>query len=206
MESSLKAKIVEWDRVKGYGCLQSNGRRLFLHRRDFAERHKRPEVGDVIQFQLGTDMKGRPCAVNAVHLNDGGKITLPNLFCIVLLLTLPLLVLYRLGTLGLYAAGYGAVIATLTFILYRHDKNRARTGGWRVSEKTLHFFELIGGWPGAFLAQRHLRHKCSTAGFQTVFWCIVFGDQFAAFDCTQDWKITQLAAKELTAIMRDSNR
>jgi uncharacterized membrane protein YsdA (DUF1294 family) len=145
-------------------------------------------------------MKGRPCAVNGVHSKDGGKITLADTFCLVLLLILPLLVLYRLGTLGLYAAGYMAAMSTLTFVLYRHDKSRALAGGWRVREKTLHFFELIGGWPGAFFAQRRLRHKCSKARFQAVFWCIVFGYQFAAFDCLQGWKITRLATKELTAI------
>jgi len=37
----------------------------------------------------------------------------------------------------------------------------------------LHLAELLGGWPGAFLAQRRLRHKCSKVSYQFAFWCIV---------------------------------
>jgi uncharacterized membrane protein YsdA (DUF1294 family) len=57
-----------------------------------------------------------------------------------------------------------------------------RTAGWRLPEATLHFAEILGGWPGAFLAQRRLRHKCSKAGYQIVFWGIVLLFQIAALD------------------------
>jgi cold shock CspA family protein len=97
IESDLTAKIVEWDDQRGYGFLQSDNSRLFLHRRDFAELHKRPEVGDVIRFTVGSDAKGRPCAQNAVHVNDGGRITLIALAVLLSLLLLPLTAAYRLG-------------------------------------------------------------------------------------------------------------
>jgi len=41
----------------------------------------------------------------------------------------------------------------------------------------LHLLELLGGWPGAFLAQRRLRHKCSKRRYQFVFWLIVLAYQ-----------------------------
>ena len=57
------------------------------------------------------------------------------------------------------------------------DKKRAEAGGWRVPEATLHLMELTGGWPGAFLAHRWVRHKVAKRRYQLVFWLIVAGWQ-----------------------------
>ncbi|MDP9505283.1 DUF1294 domain-containing protein [Pseudomonas protegens] len=67
---------------------------------------------------------------------------------------------------------YGAV-SLLTFLLYWHDKRRARAEGQRTPEKVLHALELAGGWPGALLAQQLLRHKTRKVSYQTLFWLIV---------------------------------
>lgn len=56
--------------------------------------------------------------------------------------------------LGMYAVASG-----VTFALYALDKSRAGRGGRRIPEKTLHTAELLGGWPGALLAMRVVRHK-----------------------------------------------
>lgn len=65
------------------------------------------------------------------------------------------------------------IVSAVTFIIYAMDKLQAKRGGWRVPEQTLHGLELAGGWPGALLAQRLLRHKSSKSGYQMVFWLIV---------------------------------
>lgn len=70
-------------------------------------------------------------------------------------------------------AGCYAVMSLLTFLLYWHDKNRARNEGWRTPEKVLHGVELLGGWPGALLAQQRFRHKTRKLSYQAVFWLIV---------------------------------
>jgi uncharacterized membrane protein YsdA (DUF1294 family) len=44
---------------------------------------------------------------------------------------------------------------------------------WRTKESTLHRFGLIGGWPGALLAQRVFRHKSRKREFQIVFWATI---------------------------------
>ena len=74
MPRTLTARIVEWDADKGYGYVETRKQRVFLHVRDFAEHQKRPEVGDVVRFTLGTDAQGRTCATHVVHRNDGGRI------------------------------------------------------------------------------------------------------------------------------------
>lgn len=65
------------------------------------------------------------------------------------------------------------VMSVITFVVFAWDKRRARRQGWRVSEKTLHTLELLGGWPGAWLAMRWLRHKSIKPTYRRVFWLIV---------------------------------
>ncbi|MBD2013260.1 DUF1294 domain-containing protein [Microcoleus sp. FACHB-53] len=64
-------------------------------------------------------------------------------------------------------------MSLLTFVLYADDKSRAKRGGWRTSENTLHLCEFAGGWLGGFVAQRRLRHKSSKRSYQAKFWAIV---------------------------------
>lgn len=64
-------------------------------------------------------------------------------------------------------------MSLVTFGVYWTDKRLARGGGRRISEKTLHLLSLAGGWPGALVAQRVVRHKNRKPGFQIVFWLTV---------------------------------
>ena len=65
------------------------------------------------------------------------------------------------------------LMSVVTFVAYGIDKRRARTGGRRISEATLHWLELFGGWPGALAAQRLFRHKTQKLNYRLVFWSIV---------------------------------
>ena len=49
----------------------------------------------------------------------------------------------------------------------------ARKGAWRTPESTLHLLELLCGWPGAWLAQRTIRHKSVKTSFRIVFFMMV---------------------------------
>lgn len=71
--------------------------------------------------------------------------------------------------LALFHAGASAVC----FAAYALDKRASRTGRRRTPERTLLMLGLAGGWPGAFLAQRWLRHKSSKRAFQAKFWLTV---------------------------------
>lgn len=66
-----------------------------------------------------------------------------------------------------------AGLSLLTFVLFAWDKSCARRGARRVSERTLHLFELCGGWPGALAGQRWLRHKSEKRSYRVVLWLIV---------------------------------
>lgn len=59
------------------------------------------------------------------------------------------------------------------FVAYAIDKSAARKGNWRTPESTLLLLGLVGGWPGAVLAQQWLRHKTSKTSFQWKFYLTV---------------------------------
>ena len=120
-----------------------------------------------------------------------------SLLLLTLLLVAPASAAWRLaGNNGLwFLLGWYVAASGLTYFLSAGDKRRADRGAWRVSETTLHFFELAGGWPGAFLAQQWLRHKCAKPGFQIVFWLIVGLHQFAAVDYLRGWRFTGAAVE-----------
>lgn len=64
-------------------------------------------------------------------------------------------------------------INIVTIWAYYRDKRAARKGNWRVPEATLHTLELLGGWSGAFIAQKIFRHKTKKQSYQTTFWLVV---------------------------------
>lgn len=170
-----RGRIVEWSQERGFGFLESGGQRIFLHWRDFKERHKRPEVGDVVLFTLGNDRQGRTCATEAVHVNDGGSIRAIDLLVLALMLSLPVAAVWRVATERAFGAAmlWGLLVSAATYLVYAVDKGSARVHVWRVKESHLHLMELLGGWPGAFLAQRNFRHKATKAKFQIYFILIV---------------------------------
>lgn len=63
-------------------------------------------------------------------------------------------------------------MSVVTWIAYYLDKRRARLDRWRIPEARLHLFALLGGWPGAGLAQQALRHKTRKPSFQVTYWAI----------------------------------
>lgn len=73
----------------------------------------------------------------------------------------------------LHILAYIGAINIITFFLYGMDKQFSRKGMFRISEKTLLIFALIGGSPAAYLGQKIFRHKTSKTSFRTRFWLIV---------------------------------
>lgn len=92
--------------------------------------------------------------------------------CSVSFLTL-LGILYLLHKLPVTVLWMYGGLSALAFLLYAKDKVAAKNGRWRTPEITLHTLALLGGWPGAGLAQIALRHKVSKPTFQGVFWVTV---------------------------------
>lgn len=109
------------------------------------------------------------------------------------LMGLPVYAARRLGVDYVWIGLYAVTASALAYWVYAVDKRRAEEGRWRIPEANLHLLELLGGWPGAFLAQQRLRHKCSKGSYQMMFWLIVRAYQFAAYDSLHSWPYTRAA-------------
>ena len=57
------------------------------------------------------------------------------------------------------------VMSIFTFVLYGIDKRKAKSGAWRIKERTLLLCALLGGGIGAFIGMRVFRHKTQHTQF-----------------------------------------
>ncbi len=193
-----KGQLTTWKDEKGFGFIKfSDGsQEVFLHISAFKNLNRRPQVGDIICYRLAVEQNGKLRACNAsiegmmvskpisqsssfstpMKLKSKPMVKSSSLVFETLLLSL----LPGLGSIHfLLTTGIPIpfilypCMSLITLALYADDKSRAKKGRWRVQEKTLHLCEFMGGWLGAFVAQRQLHHKSSKASYQAEFWMIV---------------------------------
>jgi len=175
-----KGKLTSWDEDKGFGFItpMAGGKQIFIHIKAFSNRNRRPVIGQIVTYALSSDKQGRPCAIKATLTGDQlPKKTkqshgyLPIVVAVFFLLIVGGGVFSAripLHVLALYIA-----VSLVTFVIYALDKSAARSGAWRTQESTLHLLSLVGGWPGALIAQQKLRHKTKKQSFRSVFWVTV---------------------------------
>jgi uncharacterized membrane protein YsdA (DUF1294 family)/cold shock CspA family protein len=186
----FQGKITSWKDDQGFGFITPNGGgdRVFLHISAFSNTRRRPVGDEIVTYELGADRQRGPRALNVVFVGKraqgsrssgagSGSMVFAGLFLIVvagavLAGRLPSLVL------ALYAGA-----SAVAYFAYARDKSAARENRWRTEENTLHVLALAGGWPGALLAQRILRHKSKKKSFQLMFWTTVVVNCAALLIC-----------------------
>lgn len=172
----MKGKIIKCNETKGFGFIGgSNGKDIFFHTTDCKFKLSASLVGEEVEYKPSKDSKGRVCAIHVKLLNQK-KSKLPAIINITLALGFTGFLCYAVS-INRYPIEMIYLIAGLSVIsvlAYGRDKSAALKGRWRVSENTLHTFSLLGGWPGAALAQTLFNHKTSKQPFRTVFWLTVF--------------------------------
>lgn len=179
-----QGRLSDWNDDKGFGFVVPNGggERSFVHIKAFERRPQRPSNGVLISYEIRRDARGRLNAV-AVRVVAAGK-PVPASRPAKSISRLPRKTLGALVLLATAASWQGKILpdwmlllvtgmslAALVFYLY--DKNAAQHGHRRTPENTLHLIALLGGWPGALIAQGLFRHKTSKHSFQIVFWLTV---------------------------------
>lgn len=169
-------KITSWNDDKGYGFItpSSGEGQVFVHIKAFKYQARRPEVNRLVTYVLSTDKKGRICAAEVtmpaapvVEKNGLDNRKFSNIFAGLFLGFVVISCLFdRVSSwaLVLYLA-----MSLLTCVFYYCDKSAVQKGAWRTSESTLHLLALLGGWPGALLAQQAFRHKSKKRSFRAAF-------------------------------------
>ena len=98
-----------------------------------------------------------------------------GVFLVGLVFFVGLVGLMLLGVVPAYLAYLLLGMSALTFFVYARDKSSAEKRR-RTPESTLHLMSLLGGWPGALIAQQGFRHKNQKVSFQATFWLTVVGN------------------------------
>jgi len=188
MQKGLQSgKLTAWKDRRGFGFITSTAgkQQIFLHISEIKDLTRRPQVGDAVYyytiikdgklraqnaFILGARRKPKP-----FNQDNSNKTFARFLWQALTLSAFPVICsMYlfistqNIGPLVLYP-----VVSIITFLAYADDKNRAQTNRWRTPESSLHLLEVLGGWPGGFIAQKKLRHKNRKTSYQAVFWLIV---------------------------------
>ncbi|MBW8183500.1 DUF1294 domain-containing protein [Shewanella nanhaiensis] len=179
----FKGKLVQWDDVKGFGFIQPLGQQtqVFVHIKSFKHQPRRPQLQDIITFTLTKDNQGRETAHQAKIINAKAKTHLSKKtpsqgkfsFLLILCLIASLAMALYHDLLPSYFPLIYLLMSTITFIAYGLDKSAARKGRWRTKESTLQLMALLGGWPGALLAQQYLRHKSQKLSFRMILICMI---------------------------------
>jgi uncharacterized membrane protein YsdA (DUF1294 family)/cold shock CspA family protein len=175
-----QGKLINWKDDQGFGFVIPNGggEKAFVHIKAFTERSKRPENGDLINYELSKDNKGRQTAkniqmVNAQAVNKSSKNSVWLELILITLLISILLISAYFNKLPIKISIWYLTVSLITFAIYGKDKLAAKFDYWRTSENTLHILSIIGGWPGAMVAHKLLRHKSKKEEFRFTFWVTV---------------------------------
>jgi len=184
--------LVKWNEDKGFGFVQmaSSQQQTFAHIKEFENRRRKPKVGDEITFKLQQQPDGKLRATGVAYVRES-----------IDWLMFPILMI-AFGYIG--CVGYAslmtnlpvevswafALLSAVTYLLYALDKRAAQQSNQRTPEKVLHWLSVLGGWPGALIAQQQFRHKTRKTSFRVgfyftvilniaaVMYFIVYADQF----------------------------
>ena len=139
-------------------------------------------MNEAVSYTLAFDSRGRPQAndvrfivgwSSAPRLRQipraGGAVQIT--FAMSFLIALAALAVVGWLEMSWLALYYAASI--LTYGCYSWDKTAAENAGRRTRESTLHLMSLVGGWPGALIAQVLLRHKTRKPSFLVGYWLTV---------------------------------
>ena len=182
-----RGTLVLWNDDRGFGFVRPDGGGddFFVHISAFRKGlTRRPEAGDAVRYRLAREIPDKKriahailegVAVKPVASEPAGRWHRPYVWLVYVLIRLPILL--SCWVLWVHRNPIPLLLyvfmSTLAILYYGADKRRALSRRWRIPELYLHLIELLGGWPGALLAQKNFRHKLTKNTYQRVFWAII---------------------------------
>jgi uncharacterized membrane protein YsdA (DUF1294 family)/cold shock CspA family protein len=179
--------IIKWNDERGFGFIaEENGSPdLFFHINGFHKSAGRPVIGQYVVFQIEicSDGKRRAWQVTPVELvvEEGHRtarsrtryrLDLLSLLAIPAFFSIAILA-WILWKPPIELAALYLLMSAVSTVAYALDKGLAKSQSRRIPEDLLHLLSLLGGWPGALLAQQLIRHKSAKTSFLAVFWTTV---------------------------------
>lgn len=199
--------ISNWNEEKGFGFIypKSGGKEIFVHISDYSRAHKKPCKGLEVEYLVSKDQKGRRCAAEVRPLNGHKKNSREIRQKILSILIFAgfafvIYILFYSRLIPLAIVGLYAVMSVIAFAIYAKDKSAAGWGTRRTPENTLHTLSLLGGWPGAAVAQSFLRHKSKKLSFRFTYWVTVIVNCGALY-----WLVTPEGSMWLHKILKNIN-
>ncbi|MFT2815574.1 DUF1294 domain-containing protein [Leifsonia sp. A12D58] len=193
----LSGTLASWNDERGFGFIspEEGTERIFVHIKAFPPGPGRPQIGTELTFDLEHTAEGKDRAARVRPVGHGQRVRRPQGsssapgtnprrgrsrrtspfadYIMVVIFVAGYLAVNALWPLPLWVAGLYLAASIVSFIVYAIDKSAATNGRWRISENTLLLLGVIGGWPGAIVAQQTLRHKTKKASFRAAFWVTV---------------------------------
>ena len=179
-----QGRIAKWNDERGFGFISSSegGGFVFFHISALPTGNRTPSVNEAVSYTLAFDSRGRPQAndlrfmvgpTNTTPMRQIRRsgIAVPIAFAMSFLIALAALAAVGWLEMSWLALYYGASI--ITYSCYSRDKTAAQNAGRRTPESTLQLMSLVGGWPGALIAQTLLRHKTRKLSFLVGYWFTV---------------------------------
>jgi uncharacterized membrane protein YsdA (DUF1294 family)/cold shock CspA family protein len=187
-----QGKIAKWNDERGFGFISSSegGDSVFVHISSLPRSDRRPNVNEPVSYTPAFDSHGRPQAKDVrfivgpnsarpIRQIPRSSVAVPIAFAMSFLVALAALAAVGRLEISWLVLYYGASI--VTYGGYARDKTAAQNAGRRTPESALHLMSLVGGWPGALIAQVRLRHKTRKPSFLVGYWftvivnCIALG-------------------------------
>ncbi len=181
----LEGTLRSWNEERGFGFIhpRNGGEDVFVHISAFRTREVRPESNQLVSYEVEPGQQGKLRARNVEQILP--STTVPSAvpervvrrdaygwLALLLFIFLYAALTVSRGVPEIFAAIY-VIASVVTIAVYAIDKYSSIRGGWRVSEAMLLLLGLIGGWPGAIVAQQAIRHKSRKPAFRRAFWATV---------------------------------
>jgi uncharacterized membrane protein YsdA (DUF1294 family)/cold shock CspA family protein len=181
----LEGTLRSWNDERGFGFIhpRDGGDDVFVHISAFRTREIRPASNQLVSYEVEPGQEGKLRARNVEQISPEAEAPLlvpdrlPRRDVYGWLAILLFIFLYAAlsasqGVAHVFAAVY-VIASVVTIVVYALDKYSSIRGGWRVSESTLLTLGVLGGWPGAIVAQQAIRHKSNKPSFRRALWATV---------------------------------